>query len=283
MSKLNGKALEVLDACLSEESPEVRAKVYEIVDLSGLEPNDPMFLVLALTGQMRVLLEAAPAELTQLLNNWKQTSASSLEQIQIAITQVLATQQQQADTIRQTIETVANNCVEDIKEVGMATTTAIASANSETLTQAQQTVTAAAQLTNAVIALIDKAESDRQTHQLLLQEISQQVVDARSGLNQAVDRTKGMYGAMDKLQNKIRLSAAIGSMAPLTVVGVAMVAGGIIWAMIMHFYWGEAEKYLPVIKQNQAAFDKCFNSEGLVKIGMDCKLLSKKVKSPKKK
>ena len=185
-----------------------------------------MFLVLALTGQMRVLLEAAPAELSQLLTNWKETSAKSLQQIHVAVTQVKATQQQQADTIRQTIETVTNNCVEDIKEVGMATTSAIAEANSETLTQAQQTVTAAAQLTNAVIALIDKVESDRQTHQLVLQEISQQVVDAKSGLNQAADRTKGMYGAMDKLQNQIRLSAAFGSMAPLTAIGVAMVAGG---------------------------------------------------------
>ena len=49
----------------------------------------------------------------------------------------------------------------------------------------------------------------------------------------------------------------------------------------MHFYWGEAEKYLPVIKQNLAAFDKCFNSEGLVKIGIDCQIVYKKAKNKK--
>ena len=37
MSKFNGKVSQVLDACLSSESPEVRAKVYEIINLSGLE------------------------------------------------------------------------------------------------------------------------------------------------------------------------------------------------------------------------------------------------------
>ena len=35
MSRLNGKASEVLDAILSLESPEVRAKVYEIINVSG--------------------------------------------------------------------------------------------------------------------------------------------------------------------------------------------------------------------------------------------------------
>lgn len=50
-----------------------------------------MFLVLALTGQMRVLLEAAPAELSQLLTNWKETSTKSLQQIQQAITLVKST------------------------------------------------------------------------------------------------------------------------------------------------------------------------------------------------
>ncbi len=278
MKKLNSKALEVLDICLAAESPEVKAKVYEILEIGELDASDPMFLVLALTGQMRVLLEAAPAELSQLLTNWKETSTKSLQLLQEAITQVKSTQQQQADTIKQTLERVTADVVEDIKEAGMATTSAIASANSETLTQAQQTATAAAQLTNAVIALIDKVESDRQTHQLVLQEISQQVIDAKSGLNQAVDRTKGMYGAMEKLQNKIRLSAAIGSMAPLTAIGVAMVAGGVIWAMIMNFYWGEAAKYLSVVRENQTVFNRCFTSDGYMKPGITCTVVAKKKK-----
>jgi len=81
VKKLNQKAKEVLDICLAAESPEILAKVYEILEISELDSSDPMFLVLALTGQMRVLLEAAPADLSKLLNNWKETSATSLQSI----------------------------------------------------------------------------------------------------------------------------------------------------------------------------------------------------------
>jgi DNA repair exonuclease SbcCD ATPase subunit len=66
------RAEEILDLCLSSESPQMRAKVYEIINQSGLLPNDPMFLVLALTGQMRVFLEAAPKELIEAISSIKQ-------------------------------------------------------------------------------------------------------------------------------------------------------------------------------------------------------------------
>ncbi len=115
MSKLNGKASAVLDACLSSESPEVRAKVYEIINVSGLEADDPMFLILALTGQMRVFLEAAPAELSELLTEWKTQNARSLSEITDAIKRIKETQQQQADSIKKNLEIVSDRCVSDVK------------------------------------------------------------------------------------------------------------------------------------------------------------------------
>ena len=136
MSRLNGKASEVLDTILSLESPEVRAKVYEIINVSGLEADDPMFLILALTGQMRVFLEAAPTELSKLLTEWKESNAQSLDDIYNAISLVQESQQQQADTIAQKIEKVSNKCVSDLKKAGSAATSAIADANSETLAKA---------------------------------------------------------------------------------------------------------------------------------------------------
>jgi hypothetical protein len=142
MSLLNGsaaKAREVLDFCLASESPTVRSKVYEIVNSSGLEPSDPLFLVLVLTGQMRVLLEAAPEQLNQLLINWKQESASSLAEIMSAVSLIKQTQQEQADVIKGELLNVSQQCVSDIKRAGMATTSAIADANSETWSQVQQT------------------------------------------------------------------------------------------------------------------------------------------------
>jgi hypothetical protein len=52
VKKLSQKAKEVLDRCLASESPEVKAKVYEILEIGEIDASDPMFLVMALTGQM---------------------------------------------------------------------------------------------------------------------------------------------------------------------------------------------------------------------------------------
>lgn len=225
MSRLNGKALEVLDACLSSESPEVRAKVYEIVDVSGLEPNDPMFLILALTGQMRVLLEAAPAELSQLLTAWRETSARSLQQIEQAVTQVKSTQQQQADTIRQTIETVANNCVEDIKEVGMATTTAIAEANSETLSQAQLATQRAIELKDEVVTLRTNVESDRQTNEDVLKVLLQRIGQTTKGLETATGQINGASTTIRRLQQNTVWIKFAEWFSPLTALAIVALVG----------------------------------------------------------
>lgn len=140
MSLLNGsavKAREVLDFCMANESPELKAKVFEIISLSGLEPNDPMFMTLLLTGQIRVFLEATQEELSQLLNEWKKQSTNSLSEIYSAISQIKQTQLEQASAIKENLETVSQKCVSDIKEAGMSTVGAIAEANSETLEQVQ--------------------------------------------------------------------------------------------------------------------------------------------------
>ena len=98
-----------------------------------------MFLALLLTGQMRVLMEAAPLELNRLLSEWKFESASSLSEISNAILEVKKTQKEQVSAISVNMEAISSKCVSNIKEAGMATTSAIADANSETLEQLQQT------------------------------------------------------------------------------------------------------------------------------------------------
>ena len=221
MSRLNGKAKEVLDACLSAESPEVRAKVYEIVSLSELEPNDPMFLVLALTGQMRVLLEAAPAELSKLLTDWKENSARSLESIQQAIALVKETQQQQANTIRQNLEIVSQTCVGDIKEVGMAATSAIAEANSESLTLAQDAIARAEELKNEVMALRASVEADRQTNSYVLEAVLKRIGQTTRGLEATSREINDSYKAIIRLQQNttwIKFTEWFSPMAALVIV-----------------------------------------------------------------
>ncbi len=200
MSRLNGKASEVLDACLWSESPEVRAKVYEIINVSGLEADDPMFLILALTGQMRVFLEAAPAELSKLLADWKESNARSLEEIYNAISRIKETQQQQASTIAEKIEQVSNKCVSDIKDAGSAATSAIADANSETLAQASDARDEVRRLKNEIQGLYAQIEKDRQTNHEILKVLLTRTGTTMNGLDKAVEQIDRSHSQIQKLQ-----------------------------------------------------------------------------------
>ena len=237
MSRLNGKASEVLDACLSSESPEVRAKVYELINLSGLQADDPMFLVLALTGQMRVFLEAAPAELSKLLSEWKAHSIRSLEEIQRAIAVVRETQRQQADSMRENLEEVSQRCVDDIKEAGMAATSAIAEANSETLTQAVQACNRANELKEELLALRAQVEADRQKNKDASQAFFKRIGQITGELEKAVVDIKNSGAAIKKLQKDtvwIKLADWFSPLLALLVVGgVGFTAGG--WLMSLKY------------------------------------------------
>ena len=59
----NQKAEEIIELCLSKESSEHKRRVVEILALSGIEPNDPLFLALLSTGSLRVFFEQALTEL----------------------------------------------------------------------------------------------------------------------------------------------------------------------------------------------------------------------------
>ena len=190
MSRFNGngnrKISEVLDACLSSESPEIKAKVYEIINVSGLDADDPMFLILALTGQMRVFLEAAPSELSQLLADWKESYAKSLEEIYNALTLVQKTQQQQAENIAQKIEKVSNKCVSDIKKAGSAATSAIAEANSETLAKAIDTRDEMRQLKNEIHSIYTNVLAAKQNNQIFVEVLSERAGETIGRLEYAM-------------------------------------------------------------------------------------------------
>lgn len=231
MSRLNGKASEVLDAILSSESPEVRAKVYEIINVSGLEADDPMFLILALTGQMRVFLEAAPAELSMLLTEWKTQNARSLEEITDAIERIKETQQQQAENIAQNLEKVSNKCVSDIKEAGMAATSAIAEANSETLAKARQARNETEQLKEEIKALRASLEAERQKNNEILRALLERTGQTMRGLDKAVVEINHSGAAIKKLQRNtiwVKLTDWVSPVVALTLVGITCFSLGLL-------------------------------------------------------
>ena len=134
------KAKEVLDLCLHNESEEMKIKVYEILSLSDIRVNDPMFLVLALTGQIRVLLEIAPAELKQLLNEWKfQISENMTELIEI-ISQLKISQSEQREVIQKSIEETNLKGINSIKAINKSLVAEVLSANTEIVLEAKKLI-----------------------------------------------------------------------------------------------------------------------------------------------
>ena len=270
MKKLNSKALEVLDICLASESPLVKAKVYEILEIGELDASDPMFLVLALTGQMRVLLEAAPADLSKLLTNWKETSASSIQQIHVALTQVKATQQEQADTIKQTLERVTTDCVEDIKEVGMATTGAIASANNEVLTKSLETVKEIHSLKNQISSLKEVVEKDRETYLIVLNalvsqatqtqtELSEQSKQTKTELDTSIQYIKSCYTTLKKIQSGTTWLKWAEWFSPLTALAIVAVVGFVsgIWVTWLKYNDSTNSLGRDLVEWNRERIIKC--------------------------
>ena len=231
MSLLNGsavKAREILDYCLSNESSNVRSKVYEIIERSGLEPDDPLFLVLALTGQMRVFLEAAPADLNQLLSEWKQESASSLSKIDSAISLVKQTSLEQAEAIRSNMEAVSQKYIAEMKQVGMDSTSAIADANSETLEQIQQTKKQNQDLKSKLTELDAKFDAREQKSienmNALIAWVNK-TTQKQEAVNQQIARS---VSGIDQIQrNKIWLKIADGFWSlPALIAGISIFVGG---------------------------------------------------------
>lgn len=240
MKKINKKSLDLLDSCLATESPEVRAKIYKIIEMSDLDASDPLFLILTLTGQMRVLLETAPADLEKLLREWKQQSEQSLKELQQAIGQVKVTQQQQASAIRETLEQVTLNCVENLKRVGSATTSAISSANNETVNQAKLATVSAEELKNSVVALFESVIEDKKIvvegMQSIMRRVEKSVGDMDSAtqqINGAVNDVKYLRSEIIKLQAGTTWIKLADWFSPLLTLLIALSVGfgGGVWLM----------------------------------------------------
>ena len=202
--------LDAINSCLATESPEVREKVIRIVENSGLNATDPLFLVMVLTGQMRVFLETAPEDLQKLLLEWKQESSESLKQLQLAMLKVEITQQQEASAAKKVLEQVTSDYVANLKRVGSATTSAIANSNNETVNQAQRATVGAEKLKDSVMALRSDVQEDKEIliegMKLLMQRVDNStggINTATEQINRAINDTKDLHNDIHRLQTTI--------------------------------------------------------------------------------
>ena len=228
---------EILDLCLNSESPEMQRRVYEIIHLSGLQPSDPMFLVLALTGQMRVFLETAPSELNRLLEEWKNENAASLSEITLAVALVKETQQNLADVISQNLSDISQKCVADFREAGMATVSAIADANSETLEQIRETKKQNEELFEKIEILHAEVKKDKEQTLENKKAFAKFVGQTTSELSQTYKLVNSSHSQLKKLQNKTLWLSWGNWFAPLSAlamaVGAGLLAGG--WLMSLKY------------------------------------------------
>jgi hypothetical protein len=263
MKKLNKQAMEVLDICLAEEAPEVKAKVYEIVEISELDPSDPMFLILALTGQMRVLLETAPSELSELLNEWKERSTESLESIQQAVRQLQGTQKEHAQTMKRTLVEVSLGYMGEMKEVGMSTTSAIAEANQETLKQASSAALEAARLKEEVAVLCSSVKQEREIWanqmQVVLERVSEPIEDLKYA-NQLANLVKS---EIQMFRSKAIWMQVFEWFTPLTALALATGAGFLCGLFVMLWKYNDAQNTLGrnIVEWNIDRIVKCQDSK----------------------
>ncbi|MGL4618112.1 DUF6753 family protein [Chroococcidiopsis sp.] len=69
----------ILALALRGKDESFKAKVYEIVIQTGLDPEDPAFLLLIATGRLELLLEESPKELEALFDQWTQGIHAQLQ------------------------------------------------------------------------------------------------------------------------------------------------------------------------------------------------------------
>jgi hypothetical protein len=233
MSLLNGsaaRAREMIDFHMASESPEFRAKVFEILNFSGLEPNDPMFLALLLTGQIRVFLEATTKELPQLLEEWKQETAKSFSKLMSAMDQISEKQLEQTEMIKENIEAVSIKCVSDIKEAGISAVGAMADANSETWEQLEQTKKQVGELIESVKILHVQTQADRQKNAENMNALIGWVNQATDEFKLTKQQIQSSHSNLSKLQQKtlwLKFADWYSPLSALTIVGGAcFIAGG---------------------------------------------------------
>lgn len=228
MSLSNAKATEVLELCLASETPQMRSKVYEIIEKSGLDSSDPMFLVLALTGQMRVFLEAAPVELQRLLIDWKKQNAESLAEIHHAAAQTKENYNDQIEAIKQSLKSVSTESVSDIKEAGMATASAIAEANSETLDRIQHLKGETEILKEDIQSLHSSVEADRQKNSESIIVVAGQFKQITQELQQANTQLKNSIFEAKKFQQRLSWARRAEWFTPLFALLIVGIGGGLL-------------------------------------------------------
>lgn len=200
MSLPKNKAEEILDFCLSKESPQIKAKVYEVISKSEIQPNDPMFLVLALTGQIRVLLEVAPSELRELLEVWQASLSQSMKELHEAIALVKEAQELQVESIKQSLEEINSQNVNNIRTLHQTLVGEILSTNGDIEDSVRVSVKEIKSAEQQLTSINSKLQSERTTNIQVMKSLIEGLTKTTEDLELANDRISSSISTLDKLK-----------------------------------------------------------------------------------
>ena len=193
MNLPKSKAEEVLNFCLHDESAEMKTKVYEILSLSGIQANDPMFLVLALTGQMRIFFETAPAELNQLLDEWKSQNHESMAELLEVISQVKVSQKKQREVIQQSIEEINFKGINSIKAINQSLVAEILSTNTEITLDAKK-------IAQELTEIYTQIKSDRKDNIKIMESLIKGISKTYKDLDQINLQLQDSISSLEKVR-----------------------------------------------------------------------------------
>jgi hypothetical protein len=168
--------------------------------------------------------------------------------------------------------------VSEIQSSGSAATSAIAEANTEVLNHSRAAVTEATELKDQLMALRAIIETDRETNENVLKALLRKIGEITRKLETTQKQINDSHTALESLQQNTKWIKLAEWFSPLTALGLAAIAGAAVWGWGLHMYWGEAEKYLTIVRKNQAAFNRCFTPDGYMKPGIICTVGTEKKK-----
>jgi len=131
----------------------------------------------------------------------------------------------QAEAIIKNLIQVAKVATADIKTSGMATTSAIAEANSEVLSKSKETVIEAQVLKDKITELITSVDTDRETNINVLKVLLERLGQSIGSLNTAITKINSSHTALTRLQQNTTWIKFAEWFSPLTALLIAALVG----------------------------------------------------------
>jgi len=212
-----------LDGIITRMSVEHKENIMRTAKRLNLPDDDVLFLYIGAVEYTVQLCE----EILGGISNERQKIEQSAQGTQAASLE-------QAKTLIQNLTQVGQAIAAQMQQSGMASTSAIAEANTEVLNQSRATVREATSLKEEITAVRASVETDRQTFEDVLRTLLQRIGQVLQGLNATITQIDDSQKAVKKLQQNLIWLKFAQWFSPLAALVIALLigaggGGGMMW------------------------------------------------------